>query len=513
MVRKPSLNLRKRQFEELECRRVLANEIMADLDWIGQQHPSSLCCIDNHSGMNPIADVRRSAPASVSRSGPLSVGEGEAGVLESPFVTGLRRTVTEIGRLLQSVSDTELLRSPIPLLGSRLSTVPGQAPSIDTVSIGSLFELASRFTTEISGPLEQYLNENPQATPAQLTSQFSFLQSLESLDPGVQGVRIVFDRATPALSPLISLLEPITQGGILAPNLGTALSEDLSFQIQSTNLHFDLIEDLQSSTEGMTRFGLKLPDIRLQLTRDTVFANQDPISFSANLGIVQGTVVGGGVLMDTTVGIDLSNIHHLVDDASDVLTGAFAGAIRLDRLSSLSTASIREALQPRLSGIGLQVDFPFELQVGGFSTAVALPRFQLSDINPLDTYIPKLELVVPENDEYTAENLIGFATIDTTTLLSYFEQIGEVIGAWQSGSLLKAPFPLVGDLTVGEAAGLVDAYAASSLQFLRDPTSNLPRFASIQELASLIPSVDVYGPQQQVIRYDAQSQQFLVSLE
>ena len=235
----------------------------------------------------------------------------------------------------------------------------------------------------------------------------------------------------------------------------------------------------------------------------------DPITiqFAAGFGFLAGDVIGGQLWLDSSLHIDLGRLSDF-------------GQIELpspDRLSlldlrALATSVIASALQVDIQGTGLQVNLPFQFGLQGFDTGGVFPRFQLSDANPLDSLFPTLQLQVPSGAPYSIEQLLGFTTITPSGLLQYLDQVGEVIVAWQSGSLLNSPIPLVGGLTVGDAVGLAESYGSAVLQFLRDVQTGLPRFNSIQELAQLIPAIQVYGPQQQTLRYDPDSQQLFLSL-
>ena len=73
------------------------------------------------------------------------------------------------------------------------TSTPGNSASIDTLSIDQILRLGEQFNNLVAQPLNQFLDTFPQATPAQLIQQFSFLTPVGSLQSGLEGVRIQFN--------------------------------------------------------------------------------------------------------------------------------------------------------------------------------------------------------------------------------------------------------------------------------------------------------------------------------
>jgi hypothetical protein len=494
--------------ESLEQRMLLAGDLWSSpqSNWL-QDQPATTSLDASHLDSRGRSSIDSDMPLLMSLAG-FAEGESSAEVGDAAFSVGLRATVQEIQRLLAAVGQTDSLTAPVPFLGRIIPQSPGGTSEVDTLSISQVLDLANRFATEVADPLAQFLDLFPQATPAQLIQQFPFLVPIGSLEAGLEGVRIEFNPRADISSPLATLLAPVlnVDGSGLVPRISSSLSNAILFSLQTSDLSFDIIRDT-TDPSALGSMSVALPEFSLDLRHGDQGASTGSIAFAAGFGFLDGSVSGGQLSLDTSVRVDLAGLTELSEGGAPI-----PARMSLFDLQSLSASVIASALSVGIDGAGLELDLPFHFGLAGFDTAGLFPRFHLNDANPLDSLFPTLQVTVPDNAPYALAHLLGFTTITPTGLLQYLDQVGEVIDAWQSGSLLDTPIPLARGLTVGDAVGLAESYSTAVMQFLRDAQTGLPRFKSVQELINLIPAIQVYGPQQQSLRYDPESQQLFLSL-
>ncbi|XZE17820.1 SdrD B-like domain-containing protein [Pirellulaceae bacterium SH449] len=510
-----SRGYRKGAAETLEARRLLAAEVFSEISFPFAEFQSAPALFS----ANPIHELQSFARSSgvmkpegsAPQSGLLAEGEqGDAASIASPFVLGLRQTLHEIGRLLEATGRLPELTRPVPFLGELSAVSLGNNFALNSFSMDGLLQISERFRIDVSDPLTAFLDQFPQATPSQLISQFSFLQPVSNLAPGEQGVKIDFSAINNLSSSLTALLNSVVDSAAsgFRPQIGNSLATELGFVLQTNQLSFDVVlSTLGEPVPAAMRIGL--PSFSIDLSPNTSSPLSSlPVDFSASFGFLSGNVQQGSLSLESSLQIDLGQLGNLVDAGTQLPSNS----ISLIDLASLTSSSITDTLAPNLTGRGLELDLPFVFYVPGFDSIQQFPRFQLLDSNPWDSIYPTLEIFVPHGESYTLEQLLGFTTITPASVLQYLDQIGEVLDAWQSGSLLNVPIPLAGGLTLGDAVGLAESYQTAVLQFLRDAQTGLPRFQSLQELTTLIPAFQVYGPQQQSLRYDPETQQLFLSL-
>ncbi|QDV66071.1 Bifunctional hemolysin/adenylate cyclase precursor [Crateriforma conspicua] len=379
------------------------------------------------------------------------------------FGSGLRQTVQQISRVLSAVENASGFAAEVPYLGELLPDAVGGSSVLDTQSIRSLLNLATRFDTEVLQPLEAFLDSNPTATVAGLIAEFDFLEAAEGLASGQTGVRLDFAPVQTFDATLAGLLEPITSqaGSILQSIDGELLSQALPFRIDLQDFNFDIIRDAAEN------FTLTIPDVSLSILSESI-----PLNFAANVGVLAGGVTDGVILAD--LGVQLNT--------SDIL----GESISLDALRGLSIIDELSSLQVEYVGNGITMDLPFDFELGGFDVGGFLPTLRAVDDNPFDDRFPEFELIAPTGADYDADMVSGFATINATSILSTIDELGSMFGAWESGEVLNHPLPLGDNVSVGDVAGFADAFSGAVLQFLRDD-EGLPAFDTIQELANLIP--------------------------
>ncbi len=407
----------------------------------------------------------------------------------SSFASGLRDAVAEISRVVNAINGAPAVAAEIPYLGSLIPDSVAGTTLIDTQSLQSLFQLADRFETDIVQPLESYLDSNPTASASQLIAQFDFLNAVSGLASGQSGVQLNFNPQRTFESSLAALLDPITTRGdsLLGAIPGDALSLNLPFDLSLEDFSFDVIRDAAEN------ISIAIPNLQLNLARSASV----PINFAADVGFLSGGVAGGSLDLDLGLRINTSSL--------------LGGTVSLASLQELSLGSLLDDINFDIVGDGLNVRLPFDFDLAGFDTDGLLPTFVLSDANPLDQIFPKLELQIPDGADYSAESLLGFHTIDSSSILSSLDQLGSVFGAWQEGDLLNFPLPLGQDVTLGQAFGLAEGFSGAVLQFLKDG-DGLPAFNSIQEMIELIPGVsDV--TQSEAFSYDPQTQLLTLSLD
>ncbi|MDA8743910.1 hypothetical protein N9N28_04670, partial [Rubripirellula amarantea] len=474
---KSASGLRRRAFAELlEPRQMLAGDIaMLQAEVSVQNQASGLTIQTLAEGEQVLEQAERFGAAATDAA--------------SSFASGLRDAVAEISRVISAVNSAPALAAEIPYLGSLIPDSIAGATVIDTESIQSLFQLADRFENEVVEPLEDYLDSNPTASAAQLIAQFDFLSPATNLANNQQGVKLNFDPQRQFESSLAALLDPITSAGdsLLSTIPGDALSLDLPFELSLDNFDFDVIQDEADN------FSIAIPDLQLNLSR----AASIPIDFAANVGFLSGGVMGGSFDLDLGLRIQTSSL--------------LGGTVSLESLQELSLGSLLDDVDFEIIGDGLNVRLPFDFDLAGFETDGLLPTFVLMDSNPLDLVFPEVNLEIPNDADYTAESLLGFHTIDSSSILSSLDQLGSVFGAWQEGDLLNFPLPLSEDLTLGQAFGLAEGFSGGVLQFLKDG-NGLPAFNSIQEMIDLIPGVSDSN-QGDAFSYDPQSQLLTLSLD
>ncbi len=432
------------------------------------------------------------------------VAEGEistsSGNVDS-FGQSLRQAVDEISRVVDAISSSEALSRDVPYIGSLLPVSVGESAIVDTASIAALFDLSSRFEQEVADPLRAFLREHPSATPLQLINEFSFLDPVSGLSGGVEGVRLSLDFSQTFDSSLAALLDPITagEGSLIDAVSSDATATALPIQLSSDGFSFDVLRDNQDQV------AVSIPSFSLDVSRD----GTSPIEFAARVGFLAGRVAGGSIALDTDVNVDFGS---LFGDASLIGT-PLSGSTSLATISELSAAEISAAINVTIGGSGLEVSLPFDFELSGFDTAGFLPSFSLTDSDPLDDVIPAFDLVVPQGASYTSDALLGFRTIDATSVLAALDQLGNVFESWEQGSLLNLPLPLADNVTLGDAVGFADGFSGAVLQFLRDD-QNFPAFSSVQELADLIPasSASGIGPLES-LTYDPNTQTIGLSLE
>ena len=129
---------------------------------------------------------------------------------------------------------------------------------------GSLFDLAGRFETEIAEPLRAFLDSVPNASPAQLIAQFDFLDPVNDLAGGLEGVKLNLDLQQQFESSIAALLEPITAraGGLIDAVAGDALATALPFDLSLDGFSIDVIRDPVKDV-----LALQIPDFKLDLLR------------------------------------------------------------------------------------------------------------------------------------------------------------------------------------------------------------------------------------------------------
>lgn len=432
-----------------------------------------------------------------------SVAEGEAignlGGLES-FGQSLRVAVDEISRIVGAIGSSVDFAQEIPYLGSILPTSVGDTSVIDTVSIGTLFDLAATFETQVAEPLRAFLDSVPTATPEQLLSQFSFLEPVSGLTGALEGVKLNLDLQQQFESNVAALLDPITSriegliDGVDADALATALPIDLSLDGFSIDVIRDRANDI---------LALEIPDFSLEFSRSDLPA----VEFAAQVGFLSGSVVNGEVDFDFEFSVGLGNLFR--DSSLDGTN--LGGLIRLDLLSEISAIDISDALHLNILGDGLTAALPFDFDLAGFDSGGFLPVFTLEDLNPLDDQFPQFGLEIPDGAPYTADALLGFHSIDATSLLAALEELGAAFGLWEQGSILDLPVPLGENVTLGDAVGFAESYGGAVLQFLSD-SDGLPTFDSIQELGDRIPGLIAEGTNN-AVTYDPATQTLNMTLE
>ena len=418
---------------------------------------------------------------------------------ESGLAVSIRRGVDEISRVISAIAAAPDMSRPIPYLGTLLPVDVGDTAVIDTLTIGSLFDLAGRFESEVATPLRDFLGEFPTATADQLVAEFDFLNPVSGFSGGIEGVRLNLESGGTVESSLAALLDPITAGenGILRAVDGDALATPLPLQYALQGLRVDLVRD----ASGRTAMGI--PGFSIDLSPgDTL-----PVDFAAAVGFLSGQVSGGDLQFDLDLDFDPAGLFRTPDlDGSPL-----AGLIDLDSLRSISATEIAQQLRMDIGGSGLNLSLPFDFELAGFDPGSLLPEFTFGDVDPLDDQFPALDLIVPEGVGYSAESLLAFHSIDATTVLGSLQQLGSVFESWQQGGPLNVPIPLSDNVTLGDAVGLAEGYSTAVLQFLRDG-EGFPSFASVQELAELIPAAGGVGPIES-LRYDPETQHLEISLE
>ncbi len=433
-------------------------------------------------------------------------GEGEqasrnAGSLAAAtsFAQSLRAGVDELSRVIGAIGTSAQLGQSLPYVGSLLSVDVGHSAVIDTASIGELFDLSSRFESQIATPLRSFVQTHPGATAAQLVAQFSFLEAVPGIAGGVEGVRLNWDLDQTIDSSIAALLEPITGGvgGLIDAVDGDALATPLPIHLSASGLSFDVLRD------SSDRIAVSIPQFSLDLSR----AGMPAVDFAAGVGFLSGSVQGGEVAVDLGLDINLAGISR--DESFD--GSPLAGMASVQSLGEISTLDISNAVHLNVRGDGLRIELPFDFELPGFETGGYLPVFSLRDANPIDSLFPQFELQIPSGAPYSADALLGFHTLDATSLLTSLAQLGSVLGAWEQGSALNLPIPLAQNVTLGDALGLAESYGGAVTQFLADE-DGLPAFGSVQELANLIPAISNVGPIESLV-YDPETQQLDLSLE
>lgn len=443
-----------------------------------------LLAADSGEGLSPVAVESLQTVSNAEPEGTADeiIARG-AGATDS-FAHGLRQTVAEIGRLVTAIQELPAMIAEIPYLGNPVADDVGGVTLVDTVSMQSLFDLADRFETEVAEPLTAFLNLNPNASVGQLLAEFDFLQSAPGLPSGQQGVILNLDLQQTFSSTLAALVEPITSQStsLLEAIEGDALATDVPFELSVRDFDVTIVRDQDAV------FSITIPAFELG-----VDLNADlPVEFAARLGFLAGNIEAGRVDFDARLMAGLAPEFDLVDPAS--------GMITLETLLELSSAELQQLIELENVGSGLEAELPFDFDLPGFDTGGFTPILTAIDANPLDGLLPSLDLQVPRGAPYDAGALIGFSSIDATSIMAALDEIATAFLGWESGQLLDYPLPLAAGVTLSDIAGFSDAYAGAVLQFLRD-ADGLPAFSSIQELADLIPSLSA-GPND-FVSYDA----------
>ena len=429
-------------------------------------------------------------PVAAAESGlsPSRIGEGEslddvisrgAGTMES-FAGGVRQAVAEIARVVDALNHAPELTADIPYLGSLHPADIGGITLVDTASLQSLFNLTTRFEAEIVEPLDTFLTANPNASVPQLVSQFDFLEPVSGLADGRQGVKLNFVLDQTFDSSLAALIEPITSqaDSLLDAVDGDALAGTLPFDLTLNGFAFDIVGDAEHD------FEIELPtfDLGLDLSSDV------PVDFAARLGFLAGAIQDGILTVDAGL-----RFEPRLD---------FGPAVSLDALAELSSAGLQQVFSIQPTGDGLDARLPFDFDLAGFATDGFLPIFSANDSNLFDGILPRFDLEVPRGAPYDAEALLGFTTIDSTSVLATLDEIAAAFLGWETGDLLNHSLPLGEGVTLADVAGFADSYAGAVSQFLKT-TDGLPTFNSIQELTDLIPSLSAGA--NEFVRYDAAS--------
>ena len=337
------------------------------------------------------------------------------------FATGLRQTVQQISRVLSAVENVQQVAADVPYLGDLIPESVGGASVVDTQSIQSLLNLASRFDTEVLQPLETFLDSNPAATAQRLVQEFDFLQAAEGLASGETGVRLAFHPQNEIERTIGELLDPVIELGesLIEPIDGDALATVMPIVAELQDFVFDVVRGDTGD------YAIQIPDIALRVTSTDI-----PVDFAAKVGFLAGGVTGGSIDIDLGVSLSLSNL--------------LGDSISLEDLRGFDLSVDLNQLDTRFIGDGVSLALPFDFDLAGFDLGGVLPVFTLSDDNPFDAEVPDIGLQIPGGAPYTAANLLGFHSVDSSIVLSTIDSIGAQLGGWENGDLLNFPIPLAG---------------------------------------------------------------------
>ena len=417
------------------------------------------------------------------------------------FATGLQQAVGQISRVLSAVNNLPGLASEIPYLGSILPESVGGTTIIDTESIASLFNLVERFDTDVLQPLETFLENDPAATTQRLIAEFDFLEAVDGLASGSQGVRLNFNPVAQVNGTIASLLEPITSQAesILRQIEGEALATIVPLNLGTDNLSFDVLRDAATR-----EFAVRIPNFSIGLDRPLTL----PVDFTASIGLLSGGVTGGSISLDAGLDVSFGNAF-----GATINTGDLSGGVGLDSLQEVSIPDLIADIDISYRGEGLNVTLPFTFDVAGFGSGNTPPVLTVIDDNPFDSNVPEFDLVIPQGAGFDRDSILGFQSLDPAGLVSSIEQVGTLIGAWQEGDLLNTRIPLAGDVTIGDAVQFADSFAQNVTAFLKGEDGT-PAFASIQEFINLIPGVNINVAEAigDVVTYDPETQALDIEL-
>lgn len=382
------------------------------------------------------------------------------------FSDAFRSGLEEIERILGAVEQAPGLQTPMPWLQALRPESVGDAPSLQATAPAELFELRSRFQTQIVDPVVEFIESRPTATANELAAQFPFLNTVHGLPGIAEGLTIDLDVSGNLATTLTGFLEPLlSKAPWLEPVVSDSIGTQLDFEF-SPEIDFRFLLD----EDGLG--GVLIPSFSLDVTRDS----ESDVDFAAQLGMLAGVVDGGSIDLDMTIVVDTQGLF-----AGSVLEGALQRLATVEELRQISATEVAAGLRLDVSGDGLSIDFPFQFELNGFDTGGLLPRFQAIDGNLLDSTPPTFHVAIPSGAPYTVDDLLGFRTIDATSVLTSLEQLGIVLGTWEEGDLLNLPIPLAKDLTLGDAVGLAEGYGSAVLQFLRDE-NGFPSFHRCKSL-------------------------------
>ncbi|HHK42453.1 MAG TPA: LEPR-XLL domain-containing protein, partial [Planctomycetaceae bacterium] len=87
---------------------------------------------------------------------------------ELPFASAFRSGVEEIERVLGAVEQTTGMQTPMPWLRARQPESAGALPAMQEITLADLFDLRSRFQTQIVDPVVEFIESHPTATASDL---------------------------------------------------------------------------------------------------------------------------------------------------------------------------------------------------------------------------------------------------------------------------------------------------------------------------------------------------------